>query len=65
MAKTKDGEWFECDQPECETKVKNHAWGYIKAEGWFFSRDGERGYCPEHVPAWVSEWRKKRKKKSG
>lgn len=43
---------------ECERTVPQHKWGQIKAhdEGWYFPRNGG-AYCPDHVPAWVTEWR--------
>lgn len=46
----------------CATKVKNHKWGKVKAEGWFFSKEipEDKGYCPEHVPEWVASWRAKK-----
>lgn len=59
MAVSEDGEWFVCDHPGCEVKIKNHYWGRVKAEGWFFQKTGE-GFCPEHVPPWVLDWRKTR-----
>lgn len=34
-----------------------HAQMRARAEGWFFSRREDAAYCPEHVPAWVAEWR--------
>ena len=60
MAIIEGGEWFECDHEGCESKIKNHHWGYVKAERWFFQKDG-RGFCPSHVPPWVTEWRAKRR----
>lgn len=51
--------YMECSDPGCDAKVKSHAWGRIKAEGWFFQKDGA-AYCPLHVPSWVEAWRKKR-----
>jgi len=51
-----------CDEDGCEEKIKNHAWGHIKAEGWFFGRDGETAWCPNHIPDWVSAWRAKKAK---
>lgn len=55
-----DYEYILCDgDPDCEAKIKNHAWGKIKAEGWFFSKAKgeipEKAYCPDHLP----EWKKK------
>lgn len=55
-----DGEWIVCDEDGCNARAKNHRWGKVKAEGWFFfRRDGleDAAYCPEHVPAWVEKWR--------
>ena len=62
-----DGEYILCEsQPDCDSKIKNHAWGQIKSEGWFFTKpkDGEpsKAYCPAHHPDWVKTWRSKRKK---
>lgn len=54
-----DGEFLVCDEPGCENKIKNHRWGKIKAEGWFFTKKGI-AYCPEHEPAFVKDWRKKK-----
>lgn len=56
---TEDGEWITCDGPDpnCEQKIKNHAWGKIKAEGWFMMKD-DKSYCPNHIPDWVKKWRK-------
>lgn len=42
---------------ECGMDMKNDAWRKIKAEGWFFKKNGE-AYCPDDIPDWVEEWRK-------
>lgn len=63
MAVLDSGEWFQCDHEDCESIIKNHYWGYVKSDRWFFGKDG-KGYCPIHIPDWVAEWRKK-KKESG
>lgn len=55
-----DGEYQICDTEDCEEKIKNHAWGRIKAKGWFFSKEGEVR-CPTHVPEWYEKWRKVRR----
>jgi hypothetical protein len=55
---TPDGENLVCDAPNCEAKRKNHKWGRVKAEGWFFEKSG-KVWCPDHHPDWVTEWRKK------
>lgn len=47
-----------CSAHDCENKVKNHYWGKVKAEHWFFQKDGT-AFCPDHVPAWVVVWRDK------
>lgn len=50
---------FKCDK--CEARIKNHYWGKVKAEGWFFSRDNKVIRCPEHVPSWYHKWTSRRK----
>lgn len=63
---TKDGKYEQCDKPGCEEKIKNHRWARVRANGWFFFKhDTYSGlthvaYCPDHVPDWVVDWRKKR-----
>jgi hypothetical protein len=46
---------------ECPAECKDHKWGRIAAHngGWFFTRSG-LGYCPLHVPSWVSLWRQEK-----
>lgn len=61
LSSTEDGEWTRCAEKTCEERVKNHAWGRIKAEGWFFTKKG-KAYCPSHIPAWVEKWREKRRR---
>lgn len=42
--------------------MANIKWKMIGARdaGWFFSEDDEKlVFCPEHLPAWVNEWRQK------
>jgi hypothetical protein len=47
---------------ECDASVPNHYWGKVKKGAkWFFSRDNEKAYCPEHLPDWVEGWRGKAK----
>lgn len=58
---TEDGEFIQCDEEGCEAKVKNHRWGKTKAEDWFFERQDDIAWCPDHVPDWVESWRAKRK----
>lgn len=48
--------YIKCE--ECEEKIPNNKWGHIKADDWFFQKDG-KSYCPRHIPEWVPEWRKK------
>lgn len=48
-----------CEEETCETFIKDHAWGKIKAEGWFIKKDNTV-WCPEHIPEWVADWRKRR-----
>lgn len=45
-----------CTAPSCTASIANHAWGHIKAAGWFFQKDGQQ-FCPDHVPDWVESWR--------
>jgi hypothetical protein len=49
-----------CRQPECTATYGAHKWGKIRAhsEGWFFPDDAEPGgWCPDHLPEWVPDWR--------
>lgn len=48
-----------CDGFRCHDYVDNYAWGHIKADGWFFQKDGY-AYCPKHIPEWVEAWRAKK-----
>lgn len=50
-----------CAEEGCEEQLPNHAWGRIKAEGWFQQKNGDI-WCPAHVPEWVEKWRKGKKK---
>ena len=47
-----------CSAVGCAKSIKDHYWGHVKAEGWFFSKAGE-AYCPEHLPEWVPAWRER------
>lgn len=53
-----------CDHEGCPRTIKDHMWGRIKAEGWFFTKTG-KAYCPDHRPEWVAAWRKRKKEKNG
>lgn len=46
---------------QCDATVKNNKWARVRAhdQGWFFSYDGWAA-CPIHIPAWVSEWRRRK-----
>lgn len=57
-----DGEYIVCGEPNCDNHIKNHLWGRIKAEGWFFTRTRDEAWCPDHLPEWVIEWRGKKEK---
>jgi len=50
-----------CAQPECTNSFKTDKWHTIHAagDGWFMQKDGTN-WCPDHTPAWVAAWRKKR-----
>jgi hypothetical protein len=60
MTTTNDGQHIVCDAAGCDQKIKNHRWGKTKADNWFFSRDDDIAWCPNHLPAWVAEWRSRR-----
>lgn len=45
-----------CAERGCAASVPDHYWGLVKAEGWFFQRDGS-AWCPQHIPPWVAGWR--------
>lgn len=47
-----------CDGEGCRNRIKDHRWGHIKADDWFFQKDGT-AYCPDHIPDWVEKWRNK------
>lgn len=49
-----------CSFPECDSRIKDHAWGHIKASDWFFQKNGD-SWCPEHIPEWVEGWRARQK----
>lgn len=51
-----------CSIDDCPERVADHYWGHVKAEGWFFSKDGA-AYCPQHVPEWVAGWRERKQRK--
>lgn len=53
-----DTDMIQCKQDGCTNTVKDDRWGKIKAGAWFFSRDGD-AWCPDHLPNWVTEWRKR------
>ena len=55
---SEDGKFVICDKPNCNKQIKNHHWGRVKAVNWFFSKSG-KAFCPDHVPEWVTFWRKK------
>lgn len=42
----------------CPRTTRSTKWRDIRAHdaGWFFTKDG-KVYCPDHVPAWVEQWR--------
>lgn len=51
---------IKCSQ--CDRTVPGHRWGKIKADLWFFSKDGT-AYCPDHTPDWVADWRARQQEK--
>jgi hypothetical protein len=58
---SEDGEFIFCDEAGCPEKIKNHRWGKIKAEGWFFQKN-DKAWCPYHIPIWHKDWGKRKKK---
>ncbi len=55
-----EGELEHCSEPGCEATVKNHYWGRVKADLWFFQKNGD-AWCPDHHPEWVAAWRARKK----
>jgi hypothetical protein len=51
-----------CAEPGCGRTFRDHRWGAIRAsaDGWFSSEQEGKSWCPDHVPAWVSDWRARR-----
>lgn len=44
----------------CEAVFRDTGkWAHMRAsdDGWFFSRQEDAAYCPEHNPPWVADWR--------
>lgn len=50
-----------CAHEGCEESIPNHKWARIKSGGWFEQLNGDV-WCPNHIPEWVDEWRKKKAK---
>lgn len=48
--------YTQCDAEGCKARVRDHAWGVIKADGWFFQKNGD-SWCPDHIPDWYWEWK--------
>lgn len=50
-----------CLRDGCPASFPGSKWDTMQAqrEGWFFPKEhnGVRGWCPEHLPEWVAEWR--------
>jgi hypothetical protein len=46
----------------CPRTAPGDKWGRIRAsgQGWFFSREEDAAYCPDHIPDWVAGWRKRK-----
>lgn len=53
-----------CSHDGCENSFAPHKWGNMEAQrlGWFLQRNGD-AWCPDHIPDWVAEWRKKKEEK--
>ena len=49
-----------CVVEGCPATLKNNKWTVLRS-GWFFNRDQQNvGYCPDHIPSWVHDWRKRK-----
>jgi hypothetical protein len=48
-----------CAEPKCPAAIKDFGHAKIRAQalGWFFRKDGNKQWCPKHVPEWVFYWR--------
>jgi hypothetical protein len=47
-------------EPACPaTFLDSGRWSRTKAhdQGWFFPRDEDKAFCPDHNPPWVARWR--------
>lgn len=53
-----------CAYPgRCTQSIPNNSWAKTKS-GFFERKDGQV-FCPDHIPAWVKEWREKKRRSSG
>ena len=52
----------ECKEETCPRGYTDTAIGKAAAvrEGWYIGRNNH-AYCPNHVPEWVEQWRKRLK----
>lgn len=43
----------------CTVSFPGSKWDTIRATaaGWFFSRQEDKAFCPQHTPDWVAGWR--------
>jgi hypothetical protein len=54
-----------CSHPGCPAAVKAHRWGKTKVSpDWFFSREKDQAWCPDHLPDWVGPWRAAHRKEN-
>jgi hypothetical protein len=51
-----------CAAKDCTNSFIDDRWGATRAhsEGWFQQRNGT-AWCPNDIPDWVDEWRRKKK----
>jgi hypothetical protein len=52
------------DEPPCPAEFRNTGrWAQTRAQeaGWFFPRNEDKAYCPNHNPWWVAGWRARTK----
>lgn len=52
---------IECAIESCTNKIPDNYWSKTKNSDWFFSREQQKSFCPDHIPEWVEEWRWRKK----
>lgn len=51
-----------CAEPTCDKTKPDADWAHRtpEGEGWFDQRNGD-SWCPEHIPAWYTAWKAKKR----